>query len=283
MDIIAALERIPIQDLHLHEAHEPGRLQKTCDSIRQEGMLRHPILATPMDGGYLVLDGAHRLASLRRLGCVYAPVQIIEQEHLSLSAWDHVVPDGEWLDHWMKKAKVRCVPEAEAATEEVVVTLIRQRKPYALLLPEGEDSAGKRLSLWRSLVENYSRRFKVIRLPYGTGMHPDEKMVCIRHVVCDLEEVMKTVMHGEVYPAGVTRFLVEGRLLNLCIPLTLMADDPSAQRAWEQSLAHWRSHLRCYTEKVYLCEASSGTLLMGERAGRAPNVVSDAAPILSAN
>jgi hypothetical protein len=133
------------------------------------------------------------------------------------------------------------------------------------------------------LVENYSRRFKVIRLPYGTGVHPDENMVCIQHVVCDLEEVMKTVMHGEVYPAGVTRFLVEGRLLNLCIPLALMADDPFAQRAWEQSLAHWRSHLRCYTEKVYLCEASSGALLMGEKAGRAPNVVSDAAPILSAN
>ncbi|MFC7439779.1 ParB N-terminal domain-containing protein [Laceyella putida] len=263
MDVLAALRRIPVHDLRLHEAHEPGRLRKTCDSILRENMLRHPILATPMDEGYLVLDGAHRLESLRNLGCDYAPVQMIGRDQLALSAWDHLVPDGDWLDEWITEAAVNCVPLTEGGSlnGEVLVTLIRHNQPYAILLKEEGDLKGKRLSLWRQLVETYSRRFKVIRLSQPTGMHDDVNRVCIQHVICDLDEVMETVKRGEVLPAGVTRFLVEGRLLNLCIPLQLLVDHPLAEREWQRSLAHWRSHLRSYTEKVYLCEASSDALM----------------------
>ncbi|SEN05473.1 ParB N-terminal domain-containing protein [Lihuaxuella thermophila] len=254
MDVLTSLRRIPVGDLFLHEAHEPARLKKTCEAIQREGMLRHPILATPMDHGYLVLDGAHRLQSLRELGCSFAPVQVLERGQFVLSAWDHQVPDGEWLDHWLDRSGVICRPSSEGTSgERVIATMIRNHQRFCLLLKT--DNHLEHLAVWRQLVATYSSRFKVCRLPQHPVTQTDPGMVCFQHPVWELEDLMETVLQGQVLPAGVTRFMVEGRLLNLCIPLTVLNDHELAETQWNQSLNFWRDHLRSYTEKVYLCEA----------------------------
>lgn len=58
---------------------------------------------------------------------------------------------------------------------------------------------------------------------------------------------------GRVLPAGVTRFQINGRLLNLKIPLHLLHRDSDVSE-WERLRHVWRRSLRLYTEQVYLCE-----------------------------
>lgn len=256
MNILASLKRILVKDLFLHESHEPERLEKTYMSIQTDGMLRHPILATPMDGGYLVLDGAHRLQTLRKLSCTYAPVQVLNPSEFSLSSWIHQVPDGEWLDSWLEHSDVFVQPLQELANHEkqVIARMIRKGKVYDIFIKNEKVVDGfEHLYIWHQLVATYNQHFQVCRLPsQPSALEPN--FVYFQHPTWQVERVMEIVNRGEVLPAGVTRFVVEGRLLNLCVPLELLNDNDIASTGWNQSIKTWGKNLRTYTEKVYLCE-----------------------------
>jgi len=72
------------------------------------------------------------------------------------------------------------------------------------------------------------------------------------------EELVEVVSAGEVLPAGITRFVVEERVLNVRYPLELLSDgEPAARnaeltefvsRSWE------RNRIRYYREPVVLFE-----------------------------
>lgn len=55
-------------------------------------------------------------------------------------------------------------------------------------------------------------------------------------------------------PAGVTRYMVNGGLLNLQIPLKLLLESQFVQEEWDQYREQWADSLRLYSEPVYLCE-----------------------------
>lgn len=253
MNILTSLKRISVKDLYLHESHEPDRLEKTYMSIKSDEVLRHPILATPMDEGYFVLDGAHRLQALRKLGCIYAPVQVLNSSEFSLTSWIHQIPDGEWLDSWLEHPDVHLKPMQEPAFYErrIIARMIRNGEPYDILVKE--DKAGEHLRIWHQLVALYSSQFQVCRIP-SQPQQLEPNMVYFHHPVWQVDRVKEIVLQGHILPAGVTRFVVEGRLLNLRVPLELLDDNDIAFSSWNQSLRYWSESLRTYTEKVYLCE-----------------------------
>src|SRR5690349_17112386 len=91
-EVLMSLKLIEIDKLYLHEEHEPSRLERTSQSIKHDGFLRHPVLVTEMrDGRYLVLDGVHRIGALRLLGCSKVPVQVAQKTEFSIEAWHHLV------------------------------------------------------------------------------------------------------------------------------------------------------------------------------------------------
>lgn len=256
MNILASLKRLSVKDLYLHEKHEPERLEKTYRSIQTDGMIRHPILATPMDEGYLVLDGAHRLQALRKLTCIYAPVQVLNPSEFSLSSWIHQIPEGEWLDFWLEHSDVYVKPLEESAFHEkkIIAKMIRKGKAYIILIKD-EKAADHLdyLRIWHQLVAAYNRQFQVCRLPHQPPQF-EPGFIYFQHPIWQIDKVMEIVNQGQVLPAGVTRFLIEGRLLNLCVPLELLNDHDVALTRWNQSIKQWGENLRTYTGKIYLCE-----------------------------
>lgn len=83
------LALIDIDKLIPHEKIEPMRIKKLSASIEKSKHIKHPIPCIEVDNYYLVLDGHHRLETLKALGLKYAPIQIVNKNNFVLDYWYH--------------------------------------------------------------------------------------------------------------------------------------------------------------------------------------------------
>ncbi|CAM5797886.1 ParB N-terminal domain-containing protein [Brevibacillus borstelensis] len=251
-EVLLSLQLIELDQMSLHEEHEPSRLERVSQSMREDGFLRHPILATEMrDGRYLVLDGAHRIGALRLLGYCKVPVQVARQDDFSIEAWHHLVPADAGVQQLFEDPSLHWTAGSGAAA---------QRQGWLEIVDEHGNvralDCGVRhdfLEAWHKVVSAYNARGAVKRVPAGTCLLPDSGMLLIRFKPLSYAELERVMEAGRVLPAGVTRFQINGRLLNLKIPLHLLHRDSDVSE-WERLRHVWRRSLRLYTEQVYLCE-----------------------------
>lgn len=257
--VLDHLQLVLATDVLLHETHEPSRLADTARLIEQEGFLRHPPLGVALgDGRYMVIDGAHRTASLRAIGCPFLPLQVVPHTSLQIESWDHHVPVGAWwhsvLEHpalcWLPSEQVPLVEMEPLVTVQTETARLAAYPASAAL-----DTPEQRLALWHQIVETYSDTMTVERLPQGTRVQPAPGSLLLHNPRHSLARLIEIVQRGQVLPAGVTRFLIAGRLLNLRVPLDLLRAEEAPGRLWHELLEHWQSSLRLYTEAVYVCEA----------------------------
>lgn len=286
-DAISQLKVVDMDQICLHETHECVRLDKTCQAILVEGVLRNPPLAAKMkDGRYLILDGAHRTCSLQKLGCLRSVVQLVHDDFFQLESWHHVVPTGDWLDRLLQDTSLRIEPAPLLATEsthvlatdsalllatqsasnsatessslptiEPVATLVDSAGTEYYLYPAtAADDPSARLNAWHQIVTSYCRDHSVQRIAAGEVTIPSPGHVLLRYPATTVEELDALVTANQVMPAGVTRCIVQGRLLNLRVPLDLLTAPTFQQDVWEGLCDRWKQSLRLYSEAVYLCE-----------------------------
>ncbi|GAB1528854.1 bifunctional transcriptional regulator/O-phospho-L-serine synthase SbnI [Brevibacillus formosus] len=254
-DVLANLKLVESSRICLHESHENKRLHKTRQIIEEEGILRHPPLAILMQNGqYLIIDGAHRTFALQALGCKHIPVQVVEHEDFHLDMWDHIVPVAAWLQSVEQDSVFRW--ETERLRETPVAEMkIGNNERFYLYPNENRQDDEWRMKLWRQLVDSYNYSHPVHRLPTGMLEWPDTGAALIRFPPISLAELERIVSEGHVLPAGVTRFEIDGRLLNLCIPISLLKQEQIEQEQWERLVKKWRETLRLYSKPVYMCDA----------------------------
>lgn len=252
--VLSSIQVIDSNQVCLHEDHEPTRLHDTCKALHHQGVLLHPPLAKRMeDGRYLILDGAHRTAAMREMGCRWLPVQVVNGSDYRLEAWDHLVPMGTWLYGLLHDSALFW--QHEKLDRQHVAQIIYPNGKRVFLYPLGsQDDPASPLRLWHRIVGSYNSKYPVQRVPQGMQTLPEEGMVCMRYPTYSIEEIEKIVSSGQVMPAGVTRFLISGRLLNLKIPLSLLLTNSFDHQEWEHYMRHWEGSLRLYAEVVYLSE-----------------------------
>lgn len=251
-DVLDSLELLDINQLCLHEEHEPLRIIRTSQAIKDNGYLLHPILATHMDDGrYLVLDGVHRTGALRLLGANKVPVQVVNEMDFSMEAWSHLVTEGDWVNCLLNDGALQW-SEKETGHPAFAQIIDATGRRMILYVNRIQDDF---LFVWHKIVSSYSKTNEVSRIPQGSCIVPDKGMVLIAFSAFVLEELKSIVQKGQVLPAGVTRFQVNGRLLNLKIPLHFLTCQESRDQEWIRQFERWRKSLRLYTEQVYLCES----------------------------
>ncbi|MEW9673077.1 ParB N-terminal domain-containing protein [Ammoniphilus sp. 3BR4] len=254
INLFSSLEMIHPEQICLHEEHEGARLDTTCSAIREEGVLRHPPLAMPIrDGRYLILDGAHRTCALQKLGCYRIPVQVVKGEDLRLEAWDHVVPEGSWLHELRNYPSLHWTPTPNQARPVAVVRQANGER-YFVYYQSSSVYHFHNLDMWHQMVRSYSKQYAVKRLPHSNDFRLEPGLVRLSYPAYTVQQLEETVLAGKVMPAGVTRFMVNGRLLNLQIPLKLLLESQFVQEEWNQYREQWADSLRLYSEPVYLCE-----------------------------
>lgn len=248
------LRIVPIERLILHEAHDPARLARLRERMKAEGVQRNPVIVSPHEENYLVLDGAHRFQSLKGLGCKFILVQITKPPKMAES-WGHIldigrvsrlssleevvasgeVPDdGSWLAH------------VESPTENRI-----------FLRAFREGLAAEVEALWEiqaiypaGVVNRIDDSDTMVEL--GSGE------VIIRYRTFTPGELVEIVGFGKVLPAGITRFRVRERVLGVRFPLEKLYDGDVEERGAELKVfvrELWdENRIRYYGEPVVLFE-----------------------------
>lgn len=251
--------------LLLHEAREPARLESLRESIADEGVQSHPVIAAPHGSDYLVLDGAHRVGALAGLGCRMVLVQAVEPPGQAES-WTHVlespgIPEKltarlRSLEPRMKGVELargaRCGGELPLGVLAAVET-----EEGCLALGGVGSVAEQARALW-TLQEAYPEGAAVRRVVPGDPVEPSESRVAVYYRRFSLAELAEVVRGGEALPAGITRFKIPERVLGVRFPLEHMrSDDPEAAN---ERLAGFvgellqRGRVRYYDEPVVMFE-----------------------------
>jgi hypothetical protein len=252
--MISSLEDLLLVELDcliLHEAHDKDRLARLRGRIEAEGEQRNPVIVSPYEDRYLVLDGAHRVRALDELGSRFALVQTVEPPEKA-EGWGHLL-NGVGKDDLDDIAGIEVSdtlglkPLAEVETVGGTIFLSATE----------EGLQGRVRALW-GLQSLYPKDVLVRRVdPVGTASLSKGE-VLIRYQTFTPAELAAIVDSGIVLPAGITRFRVQERVLGVRYPLGRMVEgDPSVRNAELREFVEriWgEDRVRYYGEPVVLFE-----------------------------
>jgi hypothetical protein len=253
--VIPSLEDLLLVDLGcliLHEAHDEDRLARLRERMEAEREQHNPVIVSPHEDRYLVLDGAHRVRALGELGSRFALVQAVEPPEKA-EGWGHLLNGvgGADLDN------IEGI-EVSHGPGDAPLAKVETAGGETLLLSAKEDGLpGRVRALW-DLQSFYPKGVVVRRVePDGAARLSDGEAL-IRYQPFTPEELAEIVDSGTVLPAGITRFRVRERVLGVRYPLDrMMEGDPRARNAELREFVEgrWKEHrVRYYGEPVVLFE-----------------------------
>ena len=255
--MIPALDALAIVELScliLHEDHDPARLARVRDGIRSEAVQRNPVIVAPYGSRYLVLDGAHRVRALTELDLRLALVQIIDLPE-GAGSWGHLLP-AQGLE-----AALRGLPEVAVSTEKPGENCLAEARLHdgRLLYARARDRGlVHSVRALKTLTSIYPTGGVVRRVDPEAGVELGEGEALLLYRRFSPRELAEVVDRGEVLPAGITRFPVPERVLNVRYPLALLEDgEPVVRNAElrgfvEESVE--KNRVRYYAEPVVLFE-----------------------------
>jgi threonine dehydratase len=272
------LKVVPVEQVVPHEHIDQKRVERLLGRLEDDGRLVNPPVTTFWKGRYIILDGATRYSALSQLGYPYVIVQVVQEEQhgFELHTWYHAISAaaGE-----APQSTQTALFDELAGIEGLALQPISAEQSRALLnAPDticyfiGRDG---RLSLARTvpghnklavmgqLVARYTEWGTVERtlltdLDRLQAQFPELVAVAVFPQFRP-SDVFDAAANGELLPAGLTRFVIPGRILRLNADLArLRQDEPlAAKRAWfDEFLAGKlsRSRLRYYQEPVVLLD-----------------------------
>lgn len=254
---IPALDALGIVELScliLHEDHDPARLSRVREGIREEAVQRNPVIVAAYGSRYFVLDGAHRVRALTELGLRLALVQTIELPDRAES-WGHLLP-AEDLE-----AALRSLPDVVVSEErphENCLVEARFHGGRSLYAQAGSSGLVASVRALKSLGSVYPKGGVVRRVDpeAGAELQGDEALLLYRRF--SPQELVEVVERGEVLPAGITRFPVSERVLNVRYPLDRPLGGDPAERNAELRVfvgdSLEKNRVRYYAEPVVLFE-----------------------------
>jgi len=253
--VISSLEDLLLVDLGcliLHEAHDEDRLARLRGRIEAEEEQCNPVIVSPHEDRYLVLDGAHRVRALTELGSRFALVQAVEPPEKA-EGWGHLL-------NGVGPAELGDIEGIEVADSPVNTPLaeVETAGGGTIFLSATEEGLqGRVRALWE--LQSYYPEGVVVRRvePDGTARLSGGEAL-IRYHPFTPRELVEIVDSGTVLPAGITRFRVRERVLGVRYPLDrMMEGDPRARNAELRKFieSRWEENrVRYYGEPVVLFE-----------------------------
>ncbi len=253
--MIPSLEDLLLVDLGcliLHEAHDEDRLVGLRERIETENEQRNPVIVSPHEDRYLVLDGAHRIRALGELGSRFALVQVVERPEKA-EGWGHLL-------NGVGRAELDNIEGIEMSDRPGDASLaeVETAGGETLLLSAKEDGLRGRVQALWDLRSFYPKGVVVRRVePDGTARLSDGEAL-IRYHSFTPRDLAEIVDSGTVLPAGITRFRIQERVLGVRYPLDrMMEGDPSVRNAELREFVESRweeNRVRYYGEPVVLFE-----------------------------
>lgn len=252
-----------------HEAFDQKRVDKLKGSLDEAGALRNPPLVTEWAGKYVILDGATRFNALKQLDYPHISVQLVPPDgEFDLHTWYHAISHTDSINAilaeleqiaGLKLTRVESDTWQSAFEDPLTICYFIDRNNTRTLV-QVEDEADK-LRLMNVVVNCYTawgdvERTLLTDIGRLIGQFPNMTAVAI-FPQFKPTDVFNVARHGQLLPAGLTRFVIPGRVLHLDVPLEKLksAEPLPIKRAWlndylADKLA--RSRIRYYQEPVIL-------------------------------
>ena len=266
-----SLRVVPLEQVIPHEHFDPQRVNDLATRLQDEKTLVNPPVVVEWENHYIVLDGATRTTALKQLRYPHVIVQIVppEDKGLLLHTWYHAVsgiaPD-ELFNHLQNSnhySLVPVLPEVLSSPIDRSLALCGLRIPgkgdFLVSAPTGSDP----LTALNALVHDYTQIGKITRTLNTDLNEMVAEVPGLAALVIfpqfTLEDVLQAAVDGQLLPAGITRFVIPGRILRLHAELERLRAQESLARknAWlDRMLADKlaRRNVRFYQEPVILLD-----------------------------
>lgn len=261
-----------------HEHIDMKRVSRLMERLEEDGRLMNPPITTYWKERYIILDGATRYSALKNLGYPHAVVQVVDKDQagFQLHTWYHAISVEDKPGAGQNFAELAaCLSQIEGLRlsplphEDAQDALKRPAslcyfadRDGNLTLAEAMPGVPK-LKVMNGIVDAYNEWGSVERTLLTdtdrlVAQFPKLAAVAIFPQFAP-EAVFDAAAEGDLLPAGLTRFVIPGRILRLNADLErLMRDEPLAEkRAWFDNFLSSklsRSRLRVYQEPVVLLD-----------------------------
>ncbi|MFT7585180.1 MAG: phosphoglycerate dehydrogenase-like enzyme [Cellvibrionaceae bacterium] len=262
---------VPLDKIMPHESIDQKRVDRLKSRLQEAGQLANPPIVTPLEDRYMVLDGATRTAALKQLGYPHAVVQITtEEEGLDLHTWFHVIQkiDSAALKHLLEGLTgislepVEAGQAADRMFEYGALCYIHFGNGDAYLIQP--EVGVNRLDALNLLTETYIEASFVDRtlendIARLKSDYPDITALVV-FPEYTVGQVMQVTLGGRYFPAGITRFIIPGRILRINADLEILKSEKMSlneKNRWLRRHLEDKvqgNHVRFYRESVYLLD-----------------------------
>ncbi|UCE57265.1 MAG: ParB N-terminal domain-containing protein [Candidatus Bathyarchaeota archaeon] len=222
-----------VENLHIHEEVIPRILHKLTEDIRADNLFKHPVIVDSKT--LVVLDGMHRVAATKNLGCRFIPVCLVEYDnpHIKVGCWCRVINHSSNL-----KKLVRSIRETGYVVEECqgekARKLVNERKAIAAIMASSKCFAV--YGPQKNIREIYEA-IKQIELKLGSHGYSisydtesdAQKKVSSGNTLSMLmapsvskKDVVEVALKSEVFAHKTTRHVIPVRPLFVNVPLEML-------------------------------------------------------------
>ena len=272
---LLSLQVVPMDKVSPHEEVDDKRVARLMTAIQANPKLIDPPIATYWNGRYVILDGATRFTAFQRLGFDHMIFQVVDAEQsgpdsFTLHTWYHAIsndqPFAELLSQLQQLDGIVFQELSPDKTQAVFQDktalcyfLTRDDRIILAKTTPGVDH----LDIMNNLVASYTAWGSVERTLLTDLPRLQEQFPRFTAVAIFPQFAPKTVFDvaskGGFVPAGLTRFVIPGRILRLNMSLDRLQekDTLTAKRTWfKKHLAEKiaSSRLRYYEEPVVLLD-----------------------------
>lgn len=257
-----------VGELKPHEETVQFSLDALVALLRREPVLRHPIVVDENTG--LVLDGTHRLAALRELGCQLAPCALVDYQdsRIRVERWFRKMKGANLGEFRPRLATMTPRPVESTKAEEC----LSNRTCYAsvedaqscLAFP-ASTSDPVEMAYAGFEIEKIARKGRLEVTYEDVKAIPSSRGLVLSTIAVEKSEVTEASSQHRVFPPKTTRHIIPSRPLGIGVPVALLKDS-ELERAQRKFLKHLNSRRlvhkpegslvgsRRYQEEVFVFE-----------------------------
>ncbi|MGB9696810.1 MAG: hypothetical protein ACP5P3_09085 [Ignavibacteria bacterium] len=265
------LDLLKISEIKLHETTETYRLRNIYQRIATSKFLMNPVIVGKYKDDYILLDGANRLASLKEIGCKLILAQIIDylDPKIKLRKWNHLVYNFDFnkilkylVDNKFKHQYIS-YREGEKKLKEgfhyVMVTDIGTNESIIIKLAKNLFQMVREINL---LTRSYFNKYPFDRSEeeikfYDLVKYSRKKGILFEFPSFTKEQVLKVAKDSAKIPAGITRHILNNRVLHIRYEISMLKSDDNLTKKREALNEYLNSKIdnnkvRQYRESVII-------------------------------
>jgi len=261
---------VPLEKVFPHELIDPRRVENLIQKLNTSDVFTNPPIVFQSKEHYVILDGATRVSSFKKLGYPHIIVQVLkDKDNYTLDTWFHAIRKIE-MDTLINM--LNDLPEitiAKSDKETVQAGMVAHGglcyiQTIDKTIYHIQPKAGvNHLDALNKLTNAYIDASHVTRtlddnIDSLVSEFPDLTGVVV-FPVFTLNQVLQIADAGNVMPAGITRFIIPGRVMRLNASFeTLKSDmDLGEKNKWLYDLVMERlskDQVRYYAEPIFLMD-----------------------------